>query len=287
MPELPEVETTRRGIAPHLVNKTIARLTLRQDALRWPVPSHLTDTLPGLVVWAVNRRSKYLTVTLHQDTGQPAGTLMIHLGMSGSLRLTDPEVTPRKHDHIDLTLTDGTCLRYHDPRRFGAWLWTIDPPSQHPLLRKLGPEPLSDAFQGSTLMAALARRKSAIKTCLMNAQIVVGVGNIYANEALFLSGLHPKQPANTLTLAQCDTLVQHIREVLAKAIEQGGTTLNDFLSPSGTPGYFEQQLFVYGRHKAPCRRCDTPIEKQIINQRASYFCPHCQPVTPLDPSSSC
>jgi formamidopyrimidine-DNA glycosylase len=278
MPELPEVETTRRGIEPSLRGRTIRAFKVRQPSLRWPVPAPLTDFLPGLVISSVKRRSKYLLLTLTQVDGTSAGTLLIHLGMSGSLRLTPPETAPRKHDHIDLILTDGTCLRYHDPRRFGAWLWTDQPPDTYPLLAKLGPEPLSEAFDGDALFQALSRRKSAIKTCLMNAHIVVGVGNIYANEALFLSGLHPTLRADTLTKTQCETLAHHIREVLQAAIEQGGTTLNDFLAPSGTPGYFEQRLFVYGRLGEPCRHCGTPIEKQVISQRASYFCPHCQPL---------
>ncbi|WP_019894704.1 bifunctional DNA-formamidopyrimidine glycosylase/DNA-(apurinic or apyrimidinic site) lyase [Hydrogenovibrio halophilus] len=277
MPELPEVETTRRGIAPSLTDRTITRFVLRQGSLRWPVPAELTQLLPGLVISGIQRRSKYLLLTLTRPQGTPVGTLLIHLGMSGSLRLVSEQTPPRKHDHIDLVLDEGTCLRYHDPRRFGAWLWTTEPPAQHPLLKKLGPEPLSDDFDGTALFDALSRRKSAIKTCLMNAQIVVGVGNIYANEALFLTGLHPQTPAHSLTLAQCDALAGRIRHVLQAAIDQGGTTLNDFLSPDGTPGYFEQQLFVYGRAGDPCRRCAQPIEKRVLSQRATYFCPHCQP----------
>jgi formamidopyrimidine-DNA glycosylase len=272
MPELPEVETTKRGIETQISHQPIKQLIVRHRQLRWPVEQQLIDQLPGLVINRVQRRAKYLL--LETD----AGTLIIHLGMSGHLRILPASVEPKKHDHIDLVFENGTLLRYHDPRRFGAWLWTEQPIEQHSLLTKLAPEPLSDAFNANYLFDKIRLKTTAIKALIMNNQYVVGVGNIYANESLFLSGLHPLRPGKSLSLHECETLVQNIRKVLSEAIEQGGTTLKDFLTPTGKPGYFEQKLFVYGRDNQPCLHCGTLITRQVDFQRASYVCSSCQPL---------
>lgn len=281
MPELPEVETTRRGITPKAQGQVIESIHIRQPKLRWPVSSFLQENrVTGLEILHILRRGKYLVL----QTGK--GDILIHLGMSGNLRILPQETPAQKHDHIDLILDNGHLLRYHDPRRFGAWLWadsTEGGYTQHPLITKLGPEPLSKAFNADYLQQQLHRRKSPIKTLIMNSQIVVGVGNIYANEALFLSGIHPQTQPSLLTPQQYKTLVHHIKQVLTAAIEQGGTTLKDFLTPDGKPGYFEQQLHVYGRAGKPCSQCQTPIEKLQLNQRAAYFCPNCQPESSLEP----
>jgi formamidopyrimidine-DNA glycosylase len=250
----------------------IQRTIVRHTQLRWPVAPEIASLLPGLVIERVSRRAKYLL--LHTAKG----TLIIHLGMSGHLRVLNQDTPVQKHDHIDLVFENGKILRYHDPRRFGAWLWTEQNPLHHPLLIKLAPEPLSDAFDTAYFSAKIRDKKTAIKTLIMNNHIVVGVGNIYANESLFLSGIHPLRPGYSLTPEECRTLVENIRQVLAKAIEQGGTTLKDFLAPSGKPGYFEQKLFVYGRDGESCLVCGAEIERQIQAQRASYFCPRCQPL---------
>lgn len=272
MPELPEVETTKRGIEPQICQQTIQQVVVRQPQLRWPVSPQISQQLPGLVINKVSRRAKYLLL----DTEK--GTLIIHLGMSGHLRIVSKNTPLQKHDHIDLVLANDTVLRYHDPRRFGAWLWTQAPIEQHPLLAKLAPEPLSEDFNSDDLYSKIHPRKTAIKSLIMNNHLVVGVGNIYANESLFLSGLHPLRTGQSLKRHECDKLVKHIKQVLAEAIEQGGTTLKDFLSPSGKPGYFEQQLFVYGREHQACLKCGCAIQRRVDFQRASYFCPHCQPL---------
>lgn len=272
MPELPEVEITKRGIESQILHQPIKQVIVRHPRLRWPVPTELAELLPGLVIKNVERRAKYLLLTTDQ------GVVIIHLGMSGHLRILDESVAAEKHDHIDVVFANGLLLRYHDPRRFGAWLWTREPIEQHRLLIKLAPEPLSDEFNADYLWQKIHTRRAAIKSIIMNNQSVVGVGNIYANEALFLSGLHPLRSANSLTFAECETLVNTIRQVLIQAIEQGGTTLKDFLSPDGKPGYFEQKLFVYNRNNQPCLQCETPIERQVNFQRASYICPKCQPL---------
>lgn len=272
MPELPEVETTKRGIENQICHKRIVEIQIRQNQLRWPVPAELKTILPGLVVESVKRRGKYLLLKTS------AGHILIHLGMSGHLRVLTQSIPAGKHDHIDLVFEDGSCLRYQDTRRFGAWLWTDQPLEDHPLLKKLGPEPLSDEFNSDYLWQVTRTRNTAIKSLIMNSHLLVGVGNIYANESLFLSGLHPLKPAKDLTLLECEKLVTQIRQVLSAAIEQGGTTLKDFLSPSGRPGYFVQKLFVYGRADQPCLNCDTVIERAVHFQRASYICPTCQPL---------
>ena len=274
MPELPEVETTLRGIEPHIDGKKIEKVTIRQFKLRWPVHPDLAQILAGRKVLACNRRAKYLIITFE------TGILLIHLGMSGSLRIftADDEriATPDKHDHLDFVFDDGTVLRYHDPRKFGAVLWYEGIAEHHPLLEKLGPEPLSEAFDANYLYQKLKTQKRAVKLALMDNAVVVGVGNIYANESLFLCGLHPLKLAANLTRNQCERLVDTIKSVLAKAIEQGGTTLKDFLQPDGRPGYFAQELLVYGNKGKPCPKCGTKIESLIIGQRNSFYCPMCQ-----------
>lgn len=270
MPELPEVETTRRGIEPWLAGQRIRRLQVHERRLRWPVPSGLERKLAGQQIRHVSRRAKYLLLAL--DTG----TLIVHLGMSGSLRLASPETPRLKHDHIELQLENGHCLRYCDPRRFGAWLWTTDEPAVHPLLADLGPEPLENTFSANYLRERLQGRRQSVKVLIMDNHIVVGVGNIYANEALFMAGIHPQRSGTSLTLAECRLLVRQIKAILARAIRQGGTTLRDFVGGDGKPGYFAQQLMVYGREGLGCKRCSTPLDSVRLGQRATVFCPRCQ-----------
>lgn len=269
MPELPEVETTRRGIAPHLVGQRITSLALRRPDLRWPIPPELARILPGEAITAVRRRAKYLLV----DT-EP-GAMLIHLGMSGSLRVL-PVATPAgKHDHYDLLLGDRRVLRYNDPRRFGCLLWQPEG-STHPLLAGLGPEPLDDGFDGDYLFRASRGRTSPVKAFLMDQGIVVGVGNIYVAEALFSAGIRPTRLAGKVSRAGYAAIADAIRRILAYAITRGGTTLRDFLKPDGEPGYFEQELMVYGRGGEPCRECATPVRALVQSNRASFYCPHCQ-----------
>jgi len=270
MPELPEVETTRRGIAAHVMGRRVQAVCVRQPALRWPVSPELPALLAGRMIRDVGRRGKYLLL------GFEHGTVLIHLGMSGSLRLVPAEQPIRTHDHVDWRLDDDRVLRLNDPRRFGAVLWTSGPAEQHPLLSELGPEPLSEAFSGAYLHALARHRRAAIKIVLMDAHVVVGVGNIYANEALFMAGIHPARAAGRIGLLRHERLVAAIREVLSAAIASGGTTLRDFVGSDGRPGYFAQQLRVYGRAGAPCRVCAAPIRHLRQGQRSSYFCPVCQ-----------
>lgn len=269
MPELPEVETTRRGIAPHIIGKRVKRIEVRQPSLRWPVPDEI-HAAEGRKLQAVERRGKYLLLRFAN------GTIITHLGMSGSLRIALPDEPPLFHDHVDLLCSDGTRLRYCDPRRFGAWLWTEDDPLQHPLLAELGPEPLTDAFTADYLAQRAAGRKTAVKAFLMDSHIVVGVGNIYANEALFMAGIHPKRAAGKVSLVRYEKLVQAVKQVLADSIEMGGTTLRDFVGGDGKPGYFQQTLRVYGRGGQPCRRCKTELHEIRLGQRATVFCKTCQ-----------
>lgn len=269
MPELPEVETTRRGVAPHLTDQIIGGWQVRQPRLRWPIPVALLDQLLGEPIREVSRRAKYLLIRTDQ------GSLIIHLGMSGSLRILRAPHPPGKHDHWDMLLADGACLRYTDPRRFGALLYQ-PPDSQHPLLAKLGPEPLSDAFNHTYLSQQAAGRSVPIKTLIMNNQVVVGVGNIYANEALFAAGIDPRRASGRIAAERLEKLVSAIKQILAQAIVQGGTTLRDFVDSSGQPGYFKQALAVYGRAGEPCVQCLQPLSQQRIGQRNTFFCRHCQ-----------
>ncbi|WP_373017311.1 bifunctional DNA-formamidopyrimidine glycosylase/DNA-(apurinic or apyrimidinic site) lyase [Thiomicrorhabdus sp.] len=275
MPELPEVETTRRGIEPKIDRQTITKVVIRNPNLRWPVDATLPHKLTGLSILEVGRRGKYLLLKTEK------GTLLVHLGMSGNLRVLPVGTQTQKHDHVDIEFDNGFLLRLNDPRRFGAVLWH-DPKDgeldAHERLASLGPEPLSNEFNGTYLYHQSRNRKVAVKSFIMNSHIVVGAGNIYANESLFLSKIHPQTPAQQLTKAQCETLANHIKSVLTAAIEQGGTTLKDFLNADGKPGYFVQKLNVYGRDKQACPVCGTPIERIVLNQRASYFCPKCQPL---------
>lgn len=269
MPELPEVETTRRGIAPHLEGHVVAHVVLRRPDLRWPIPRAIRSTLPGQRIDTVQRRAKYLL--LH--TG--AGSALLHLGMSGALSILDADTPPRAHDHYDLVLDSGRALRFNDPRRFGCLLWQKTG-EVHELLRDLGPEPLSRDFDGDWLFAKSRGRSAAVKTFLMDQSIVVGVGNIYASEALFAAGVHPKRAAGSVSRARYARLAGEIRRVLLHAITRGGTTLRDFLAPDGAPGYFEQELFVYGRAGEPCKVCGTSIRSAAIGQRMTYWCSTCQ-----------
>lgn len=270
MPELPEVETTLRGIRPHLLGQEIEALIVRNGRLRWPVPGDLANLLRGQRVEALSRRGKYLLLR----TGQ--GTLILHLGMSGSLRLTEAASPPRKHDHYDLLAPGGLCLRFHDPRRFGCLLWTTDDPAQHPLLATLGPEPLSAEFSGEGLRARSRGRTLAVKSFIMDSHVVVGVGNIYASESLFRAGIAPHRAAGRISLDRYRRLADAIRDVLSSSIEQGGTTLRDFVNEIGNPGYFKQTLNVYDRGGQPCRVCGTPVKAGRLGQRSTFWCPVCQ-----------
>jgi formamidopyrimidine-DNA glycosylase len=271
MPELPEVETTRRGLAPHIEGRRIQAVTLRRPDLRWPIPSEIVQALPGQRIDAVRRRAKYLLM----DTA--AGSAVLHLGMSGSLRVL-PAATPvTAHDHVDIALdgAEGRVLRFNDPRRFGCLLW--QPLGEtHPLLQGLGPEPLSADFDGDYLFALSRGRKAPVKTFLMDQAVVVGVGNIYAAESLFRAGISPLRAAGKVSRERYVALAGAVREILAYAITRGGTTLRDFLSPDGAPGYFEQELSAYGRGGEPCPRCGRPMKHATIGQRATVWCGHCQ-----------
>lgn len=269
MPELPEVEVSRMGVSKHLTGKSISNITVRTPKLRWDIPTDQLKTLIGHHVVAVSRRAKYLII--ETDVGH----IIIHLGMSGSLRVIDIDTPLKKHDHVDIAV-GAKVLRLNDPRRFGAVLFSnID--GQHRVFDKLGPEPLTDAFNALHLMHKCAKRKAAIKLVIMDNPVVVGVGNIYANEALFLTGIHPLTPANQLTESQILQLVNTVKDVLAAAIKQGGTTLKDFSQTDGKPGYFAQSLFVYGRDGEACMRCKSELQTIKIGQRASVYCPKCQP----------
>lgn len=267
MPELPEVETTLRGIEPYVVSQQITQLTVRQPALRWPVTDNIENLVQGQYIRCVKRRAKYLILQLDH------GSLLIHLGMSGSLRIVDANQNLRKHDHIRMQLSNGHELRYHDPRRFGCWLWAAD---QHPQLKDLGPEPLSNQFNGDWLYQCSRGRKLTVKPFIMTNSVVVGVGNIYASEALFRSGIRPDRAATRISKARYQQLAQHIKEVLAAAIDLGGTTLRDFVNTAGQPGYFQQTLDVYGRGGQCCKVCQGVLKEIRLGQRSSVFCPSCQ-----------
>jgi len=297
MPELPEVEITRRGLAAHLTGLTVADAVIRHPRLRWPIPKNLPELLRGQTIRALKRRGKYLLVEFDH------GTLVLHLGMSGSLRLLPANTPPEKHDHFDLVLSNGTLVRLRDPRRFGAVLWHGGDVRTHPLLAKLGPEPLEEMgcvgasharekkeplhagraptddlpmFDARYLHQATRGRRVSIKQCLMDNHVVVGVGNIYANEALFRAGIKPQLEAGKLSLTRCTKLVAEIRATLNEAINLGGSTLRDFVNAAGQPGYFQQHYWVYGRGGEPCRKCGAPIQQIRQGQRSSFYCKHCQ-----------
>ena len=269
MPELPEVETTRRGIAPHLVGRSVTGVVVRDHRLRWPVPPGLARHLVGQPLQAVERRAKYLLLRF------PAGTVLLHLGMSGSLRIVRAATPADAHDHVDLVF-GAQALRLRDPRRFGSIHWVTGDPARHPLLARLGPEPLGDGFDAACLHAAAHRRRVAAKTLLMDSQVVVGVGNIYANEALFRAGIRPTHRSDRLTRADCARLVEAVRAVLTAAIAVGGTTLRDFVREDGSPGYFVSDLRVYGRGGETCAVCGAVLKATRLGQRATVYCPRCQ-----------
>ncbi|WP_225775583.1 bifunctional DNA-formamidopyrimidine glycosylase/DNA-(apurinic or apyrimidinic site) lyase [Pseudomonas sp. Marseille-Q5115] len=269
MPELPEVETTRRGIAPHVEGQRVERVVVRDRRLRWPVPDDLDTRLSGQRILSVDRRAKYLLINAE------AGTLIAHLGMSGNLRLVPVGQAPLKHEHVDIELESGLALRYTDPRRFGAMLWSSDPHA-HELLTHLGPEPLTDAFDGDRLFTLSRGRSAAVKPFIMDNQVVVGVGNIYATEALFAAGIDPRRAAGGISRGRYLKLAIEIKRILAYAIERGGTTLRDFIGGDGQPGYFQQELFVYGRGGEYCKVCGKILRETRLGQRASVYCPGCQ-----------
>ena len=270
MPELPEVETTRRGIEPVVRGQRIAALEVHEARLRWPVDPKLPRLLHGQRIHAVERRAKYLLLRLDK------GTLILHLGMSGSLRVLPADAPRRPHDHIDLVLESGRTLRFNDPRRFGSLHYTTAPPAEHRLLRHLAPEPLEPAFDAAYLFRSTRGRRAAVKLVLMNARLVTGIGNIYASEALFRARIAPTRAAQRLKEADCARLVRGIRAVLKLAIRSGGTTLRDYVGADGSPGYFRQKLYVYERHGRPCRVCGTLIRQRRQGQRSTYYCPSCQ-----------
>lgn len=270
MPELPEVEITRRGIVPHVLGQRVEQVIIRQPKLRWPIPQTLKTELAGQTIEDIARRAKYLLLHTRR------GSLILHLGMSGSLRVLPAAIPADKHDHMDLVLANCVCLRLRDPRRFGAVLWTRVEVQEHPLLARLGPEPWDPGFSGAYLYGLARARRAAVKHFIMDACVVVGVGNIYANEALFRAGIHPAREARRVSRKRYEALVRAIRTVLEEAIQQGGTTLRDFTRSDGTPGYFAQALAIYQRAGQACRRCGGAVRKLRTLQRASFYCSHCQ-----------
>ncbi|MEJ2794774.1 bifunctional DNA-formamidopyrimidine glycosylase/DNA-(apurinic or apyrimidinic site) lyase [Iodobacter sp. LRB] len=270
MPELPEVETTRRGIASHIEGAEIKSVIIRQPRLRWPIPADLAQTLEGRKILSLSRRAKYLLFSFEH------GTLIIHLGMSGNLRVLTEAFPAEKHDHFDLVLSNGKRLRYRDPRRFGACLWQATENGPHPLLQKLGPEPLSEQFNTDHLLSANSNRKIAIKLAIMDNHTVVGVGNIYASESLFRAKINPNRAANSLNPQESAQLVAAIKATLGDAIIAGGSTLRDYVDSDGKAGYFQLSAFVYGRAGMPCRICNSEIKQIRQGQRSTFYCPHCQ-----------
>ena len=271
MPELPEVETVLSGLKPHLEGAVIQEVVVRQAQLRWPVPRHLNDHLMKQTIGHMSRRGKYLLIPISNK-----GTLIVHLGMSGSLQIVTKTTLPKHHDHLDLVFSATHLLRYTDPRRFGAVLWTDAKPDTHPLLKSLGPEPLSADFTAQYFLHAAKNRRIAIKSFIMDSHVVVGIGNIYAAEALHLAKIHPETPAGSLDEAACVHLVESIQQILRLAIKQGGTTVKDFLNSEGKPGYFVQELQVYGRAGLACKCCKTLLQSMKLAQRSTVFCPNCQ-----------
>jgi formamidopyrimidine-DNA glycosylase len=274
MPELPEVEITRRGLLP-LLNQTVANVVIRNASMRWPIPAHLPQTLINQKLISLKRRAKYILADFADEFGSQ-GTLLLHLGMSGRLSLLDRNYPPEKHDHFDIAFTDGRVLRLRDPRRFGAVLWAGERPSEHALLAALGPEPLDDTFNAKHLFDGIRTRSAAIKVAIMDAHLVVGVGNIYASESLFRARIHPETPAQKLTIKQCEKLVNEIKTTLNDALNAGGSSLKDFFGADGNPGYFQQEYFVYGRTGEPCKVCSKPIQNIRLGQRSTFYCKHCQ-----------
>jgi formamidopyrimidine-DNA glycosylase len=270
VPELPEVETTRRGVAPLVVGRTVSSINVREPRLRQPVPNNLAKLLTGRKLIAVDRRSKYLLFRFN------TGTLIVHLGMSGSLRIVAPQTELRKHDHVEIIFDAAHCLRLHDPRRFGLMVWTREPPGEHPLLHHLGPEPWDPIFDDAYLYQCAKGRKLAVKNFIMDGRIVVGVGNIYASESLHRAGVHPARAAGRVSQLRFAKLIASVREVLEEALAVGGTTLRDFVKSDGEPGYFALELKVYARAGEPCGGCGEPIRSTIIGQRSSFYCPQCQ-----------
>jgi formamidopyrimidine-DNA glycosylase len=270
VPELPEVETTKRGIERALLSSRVLEAVVRQRRLRWPIPNGFEQSVRGQTVRSVERRAKYILI------GFDAGTAIVHLGMSGSLRLVKPGTVPRTHDHWDLHLDSDWVLRFHDPRRFGSLHWTETDPHEHALLKKLAPEPLSDGFDAEYLYRATRKRGVAIKQLLMNSQIVVGVGNIYASEALFHARVAPRRRAGRVTKLEAARLAAAVKKVLADAIKIGGTTLRDYVNPEGSPGYFSQKLYVYERAGSACRVCKSTVKQFAQGQRSTYWCSTCQ-----------
>jgi formamidopyrimidine-DNA glycosylase len=272
MPELPEVETTLRGILPHVQQQTITKVVVRNRRLRWPVTRNIETILTGQVINQLSRRGKYLIFQCD------AGSILLHLGMSGRLRILQNDTAPQKHDHVEIHFAHGKMLRFTDPRRFGAVLFTKDDPLTHPLLSHLGPEPLTKSFHGDYLAERAKSRQLAVKSFIMDGKIVVGVGNIYAAEALYLAGIHPEQPAGTIRLDKFHHLVDAIKTILKQAVKKGGTTLKDFSQSDGSPGYFSIELKVYGKAGQPCPSCKSTFELLRIGQRSTVFCPTCQPL---------
>ena len=269
MPELPEVETARRGVEPHIADAKVKQVTVRDRRLRWPIEQGLENLLQGQRLCGIGRRAKYLLFDFE------SGTLLLHLGMSGHLRVVPPDVPVQKHDHVDILFDNGQCLRFNDPRRFGSIHWSTDP-ERHALIAALGPEPLDDDFDGNYLFTQSRKRKVAVKLFIMNSHVVVGVGNIYASEALFRAGIRPGRAAGRVTRKEYAKLAQSIKDVLKRAIEKGGTTLRDFTKPDGTNGYFSIELDVYGRAGEPCHQCGGIVKQKAMGQRATYWCPNCQ-----------
>ena len=269
MPELPEVETTKRGLEPHIVRRRVLSVNIHQKQLRWEIPSHLPTTIKGESIKKISRRAKFILIKFN------SGTLVMHLGMSGSISVVPSAEALKKHHHFELVLDNATSMRFHDPRRFGSILWQKNN-EQLSLFKNLGPEPLSSEFNDSTLYLSSRARKKNIKAFIMDSSVVAGVGNIYASESLFQAGISPKRVAGKTSKKRYQVLTQCIKQILSEAINNGGTTLNDFSNIDGEPGYFSQVLSVYGRNGMPCHRCDGTIKRIVQNQRASYYCPRCQ-----------
>lgn len=276
MPELPEVETTRVGLLPHVRGQRITDVIVRERRLRWPIPGDFAKRLQGATIDNIMRRGKYLLWDCAQLNHQQSGFMLSHLGMSGTLRVLPAATLATKHDHVDIVLSNNVLIRFNDPRRFGAMLWIPGREMVHPLLDVLGPEPLSDAFSAAHLFNASRGRTVSIKEFIMNGHIVVGVGNIYASESLFRAGIHPKRAAGKISLARYENLTVAIRETLGDAIRAGGTTLRDYVKTDGEQGYFQLDAAVYGRSGEDCRICRTPIRLMVQGQRSTYFCPQCQ-----------